>query len=386
MYLLSRSDIAPKYHCRVACLFALLCAWLAAVFCLAPAPLAAADDRFAAGYATAILEREFSLKAPRVTVSNGVMTVRGDELGSVKRDRVLKALSGIQGVVRIEIIEPGAQAPAAVSLSEPQQTEAQPGDEAAEMGELFPRGRLFAPLIADPRWPRFSAAYHYYIDDDELDNVGATSFGETLVFYRDESPVGGLWEIGIQAGVFAIFDLDAESKDLINADYWVGIPLSYRYKDFSALFRLFHQSSHLGDEFLLRNRLNRVNLSYEGTDLKLSYDISDDLRLYAGGGYIFRKEPSDLKPWSVQYGVELRSPRTFLSRTTRPLFAADFKNWEENDWNTDVSVRLGLEFERPTTVSRRFQIMLEYFNGSSPNGQFYNRTIEYMGLGAHFYF
>ena len=44
-----------------------------------------------------------------------------------------------------------------------------------------------------------------------------------------------------------------------------------------------HQSSHVGDEFLLRNRLrNRVNLSYESFDLRLSYEFfRDALRIPA---------------------------------------------------------------------------------------------------------
>jgi hypothetical protein len=31
-------------------------------------------------------------------------------------------------------------------------------------------------------------------------------------------------------------------------------------------------------------------------------------------------------------------------------------------------------------------VLLEYFNGNSPNGQFFDRTIEYFGPGVHFYF
>ena len=41
----------------------------------------------------------------------------------------------------------------------------------------------------------------------------------------------GWWEVGVQAGVFAFFDLDAESTDLVNADYLVGVPLSYEFDD-----------------------------------------------------------------------------------------------------------------------------------------------------------
>jgi hypothetical protein len=44
--------------------------------------------------------------------------------------------------------------------------------------------------------------------------------------------------------------------------------------------RLFHQSSHLGDEFLLRNRVERINLSYESADLKLSYKFFALLRTF----------------------------------------------------------------------------------------------------------
>ncbi len=67
---------------------------------------------------------------------------------------------------------------------------------------------------------------------------------------------------------------------------------------FSAFARIYHQSSHLGDEFLLRTRTNleRINLSYEGDDLRLSYELPYGIRVYGGGGGIFHKEPSSLKP------------------------------------------------------------------------------------------
>ena len=60
------------------------------------------------------------------------------------------------------------------------------------------------------------------------------------------------------------------------------------------MFRLFHQSSHLGDEFLLRTQTQRVNLSYESVDLRFSYEIGDVLRLYGGGGLPLR--PGAVRP------------------------------------------------------------------------------------------
>lgn len=245
--------------------------------------------------------------------------------------------------------------------------------------------RLFDPLIADPRWPHFSISYQYYIDDEELKNVGSTSFGETLPFYRGETSSGGIWQIGIQAAVFAVFDLDAKSKDLINADYTVGIPLSYRKGGISAVTKIYHQSSHLGDEFLLRERVDRINLSYEAIDVKVSYDLRDGVRIYSGAGHIIRKEPEDLKPWSVQYGIELKDPRSYFG-ALGAVAGADFKNREESGWDTDYTLSLGLEIESERTEWNRLHLMLEYFNGHSPNGQFYERNIKYLSLGTHFHF
>lgn len=249
-----------------------------------------------------------------------------------------------------------------------------------------PQGRLFDPLIADPRWPHFSITYQYYIDNEELESVGATSFGETLNLYSGNAFYAGCWQIGIQAAVFAIFDLDAESKDLINADYWVGIPISYRKGNFSSLFRIFHQSSHLGDEYLLRKRVDRVNLSYESLDLKLSYDINNIYRVYAGSGFLFNQDPSDIDKWSAQSGFELKSPKTYLSGLLRPIAGIDLKAWEENDWSIDVSSRIGFQMEGKKTAWQKLQIMLEYLKGHSPNGQFFERSIEFIGIGTHLYF
>jgi hypothetical protein len=254
-----------------------------------------------------------------------------------------------------------------------------------ELG-FMPRGELFTALIADPRWPHFSAAYQYYLDDPDFRNIAAVSFGETFAIYRGQAGPGW-WELGLQAGVFAVFDLDASSFDLINSDYFVAAALAYRYRDFSLLGRFFHQSSHLGDEFLLRQtRPERVNVSYEGVDAKFSYEFwNEALRLYAGAGYLFNRTPEDLDPWSTQAGVEVRSPWPGPQAGWRPIGAVDVQNREENGWATDVSIRAGVEFSG-VLAPRNLQVLLEYFSGHSPNGQFYRNTVDYLGLGLHVHF
>ena len=62
------------------------------------------------------------------------------------------------------------------------------------------------------------------------------------------------------------------------------------------------------------------------------------------------------------------------------------QNYEENDWRADVSARAGIQFESVQVLGRNLQLLVEYFNGYSPNGQFYTEKIEYVGLGVHFHF
>ena len=70
----------------------------------------------------------------------------------------------------------------------------------------------------------------------------------------------------------------------------------------------------------------------------------------------------------------------------RPILAVDLKNYEENNWNTDISARAGVQFDSLNVLGRNLQILAEYFNGYSPSGQFYKEKVEYIGLGAHFHF
>ncbi len=363
------------------------CVGLLILVLLGLAPLATCsarpDDVYIAGYAAAILERQFNVSARSVKVKDGVLTLTAVDLPRSDRPKIISALSTIPGVARVELQEP-QPGPAAAS---PQALA--PAAEAPSVGFL-PVGHLFRPLIADPRWPQFSAAYRYYIDNPDLRNVLAVSFGETLPLYRDhvgERGRWGQWETGLQAGVFSIFDLDSQSFDLMNADFFVGGFAGYRMGNFSALARLFHQSSHLGDELLLRRtRPNRINLSFEGMDAKLSYDLPLGVRAYGGGGYLVDVDPSNLGRGSAQAGVEWRSPRVLWHGWVRPIAGLDLQFREENDWHTDLSLRAGIQFESVSVLSRNLQLLLEYFNGHSFEGQFFRQPVEYLGLGVHFNF
>jgi hypothetical protein len=352
--------------------------WLAAALLFAGASAAADDDGYLAGYAAAIVERDFGLEIVSVEVHERTARVVVDDLDEHLAERVAQTVARIEGIDRVEVFEAGEES---VPLAQEESLDVD--DDDVEALELLPRTELFEPLLADPRQPHFSAAYLWYLDDPELTHVGSATLGETFPLLGG-GVLGGRWELGLLGGVFSIFDLDADSYDLVNADYWVGPTLSTRFEEFSAQLRLYHQSSHLGDEFVLRNRAERVNLSYEGVDLLLSGDPWPWLRLYAGGGVILHDEP-DLHPLSAQAGIELESPWA-LFHALRPIAAFDFASREENDWHEELAAAGGFQLENPSFSKLRVQILFNYFRGNSPNGQFFERRIESMGVGIHLHF
>jgi hypothetical protein len=339
------------------------------------------DDRVVAGYVAAVLERDFGLPAAPVTVHDGRVELVDRDFGPLERQRlaiVLRALPGVREVTFVQP-EPGLAAPAAASTL------------------FLSTGRLFEPLLADPRWPHFFASWHYYLEDrdraagtEPLEQIGAVGFGETLAFARSRGTGALRWEAGLQAGVFAIFDLDRASKDLVNADYTIGPYLAGRHRDTSLLLRLRHQSSHLGDEYVLREQITgsgRVNLSYETVDVVASHELPAGFRPYAGGSYLLAAEPADLESWTLHYGLEWRGQQPFGAGAGMwPVAAVDCKQRQENDWGLDASVRAGVVFEDVGRQSQRLAVLLEWYDGYSPNGQFYTDRVQFLGLGVHFYF
>ncbi len=258
----------------------------------------------------------------------------------------------------------------------------------------FPNDDVFRPLMADPKQPQFFATWQTTRGrtGGTSANIGSVAIGENFGFYTKRQGCNG-WQVSLLTGVFSQFNLDAPSTDLINTDFVVGIPFTWRSENWSTRVRYYHQSSHLGDEFLLGNPgINRLNLSYEEIEAILSYDYRW-ARLYAGGGYLVHREPVRLHRNRAQWGFEVRGPTTPLSMFgtffdglfVTPLFGADFKTFEELDWIINTNVVGGLEWTRDGSF-RRFRLMLNYYHGYNPYGQFFAQKIESVGFGMYLTF
>lgn len=255
----------------------------------------------------------------------------------------------------------------------------------------FPQDQIFCPSVADPKEARsfVSLQRGTFRSLDDPAGHGTTivsvglgdSFG--LIRWGGPAPNEGV-QLDIIGSIFAQFDFGAASKDLINADYLIGLPLTFRRSGFSTRVRVYHQSSHLGDEYLLRSEaLDRENLSFESVEFLASQELGP-LRMYAGGERIFRREPDTLPSKLFHGGAELRTGRAGPIQLVSGL---DLKATDLHDWSPAVSARAGLEVARHGSgdhPSRLVTLMLELYHGPSPYGQFFQDDISYVGVGLHF--
>jgi hypothetical protein len=254
---------------------------------------------------------------------------------------------------------------------------------------LFPQGQLFYPPMASPKEPRTHVTYLLLKLPDDNIHIGSVGFGDSFGLVR--WPGWGekdAWQLSISGAVLAQFNMDA-SSDLINADYIIGLPLSYRNGPWSARARLFHQSSHLGDEFLLTPqrpdlKVTRMNLSFETIELLGAWEW-EGFQFTAGPSYILHTS-SDLKRSSVQAGLDYQSRKPVFKPTMRLFTSILCHAWEETDWNTDVNVKAGINIRSPFAEKRAIQFFGEYYHGNLPFGQFYKLRAEYYGVGINISF
>jgi hypothetical protein len=332
-------------------------------------------DEFLKGYAASILEQglNWSRDSYRLDVVSGAVTITMLKDDPAAREAAIERFNSTEALKGVAIT--------VVSANDGSVKAEGAAAEKTWKTKGLPIGDLFHPLLSDPKQPEFFVSLDRFRSPAELYTMAEAGFGETFGICRLSSDnKGDGLQLSVEASLVARFNMDTPSFNLINADYSVGFPLTYRNGNNSIRLRLYHQSSHLGDEFLLLNpdHPTRINLSFEAVEFLYAREWTG-MRGYIGGEYMVRRDPSDLKPAMAHFGIDGIGSRKFFT-TGRFIAGVDFKSYEQHSWNIDTCVKFGLLFGPPYTGQRRFRLLAEWYRGYDPRGQFYMNRVSYYGL------
>jgi hypothetical protein len=246
-------------------------------------------------------------------------------------------------------------------------------------GELLPAGLLFRPYLAGEKESRFASQWLWENDGQMFWEV---SLGGRV----------GLWRYGSSGPNPEGFQFDMEGAGLVRLspenntdveaiDFRFGLLATWREGPWSAKAGYYHISSHLGDEFLLRNRrFPRLNYVRDSLVTGASYDWSDSIRTYVEAAYAVGHQDGAL-PLEFQYGAEYSSPLT--DSFGGPFAAINGHTREDFDWQTSVNVVTGWQW-RGVNTDHRFRAGVQYYSGPALQYSFAGRNEQLVGCGLWF--
>ncbi len=341
------------------------------------------------GYVQALVDMHFLDSCTQVVVENNVAYLFSLPVDTVLSNAIIEFIKDLPFIASVEICTRSYQE-CCKSYREdrpilPKQKALGTEIVCGKEGVWLPQNTiLFAPLIADPRQVTNSAGIRF--NEKVVGNrVGSAIFGGDFILLRlfDVSRFHGDVDIGIQGGVFSVFDLDHPDSCMVNSDFFVAGLLGFAVDKWSFRLRLWHLSSHLGDEFLLTHPdFPRFNLSDEGIDVFASLHYNPQIRVYGGVGYIISRDLTfPERPLYIEAGAELRP---FGLREgnlhAQPIFAMHFRFWEEQHFGIDQTYILGMEWSKFRDVGRKIRAFVEYHQGFSKEGQFVREPCNYYGF------
>ncbi|MCA9063105.1 MAG: DUF1207 domain-containing protein [Planctomycetaceae bacterium] len=112
------------------------------------------------------------------------------------------------------------------------------------------------------------------------------------------------------------------NADVDATDFCFGVPLTYRQDQWQFKAAFYHLSSHVGDEFHVRNpSFQRINYSRNALVMGTGFFPSPNLRVYGEIEYAFDNDRGS-EPWAFQFGFDL-APSQPTGLRGAPFLAAN---------------------------------------------------------------
>lgn len=266
----------------------------------------------------------------------------------------------------------------------------------------FPQGRYFVRPLASSREPIFalrllgSTVFRERSSPSErppfdfsgqdgldVDIQGEAALGGAVRIWQPFRWNGGGLMLGVQAGVFGRFRLEVPSNDLVASDWIVSLPAEAARGPWSGRLKINHWSSHIGDEMIEGAGAERVDFTSETLEVLGAYQPGW-LRIYAGGGVVFRSSleneiqlgPNFSDDYLMRGGADAQwQPWTRDDVTLNA--ALDLQTSDRTTWASRLSAQVGLTIHDGPRSAR---LLLLFHDGPSPMGQFFLTNERYWGF------
>jgi hypothetical protein len=248
---------------------------------------------------------------------------------------------------------------------------------------VVPEGLIYHSYLAGVKEPRLGTQW---VNEQHQGWLWDSTLGGRVALARygtvGPAMVQG-FEVDVEAAAMLRQDPE-EDLDVVSVDFRAGLPLTFGIGRYQTKLAYYHLSSHLGDEFLLKNPgYPRINYSRDVLVWGHSYYLTDELRAYFEAGWAFYADGGG-KPWELQFGMEY-APVAPTGFQGAPFLAVNAHLRQELNYSGNFTAETGWAW-RGKVGGPLMRLGVIYYNGLSPQYEFYSQFEQQIGLGLWYDF
>ena len=200
-----------------------------------------------------------------------------------------------------------------------------------------------------------------------------------LALRRGPRPV----TLGFGTQVYGRFSLGDRKSALISNDWVVGLNTTAVLGAWTVTGEIYHESSHLGDEYGDRFRASRIDWTREVAAAWLTYGRGP-VRVTGNLSYVLIDELPLKRPGAaLAADFRGRPVGSFLGGQVRPLAGVFFEGTAATSWRISSSAKFGVAVAG-ADGGREIGVALIAHDGLSTQRQFFRRESRYIGAELRF--
>lgn len=264
---------------------------------------------------------------------------------------------------------------------------------------ILPKGHVFQPIYLDPtECQSYGGFFDTWDRGDQFKDYKFRwqfSFGFQKALIKKQVSAEKQWDWAIEVAALTQFGLTKNllaklgnntkntstyESDILNTDYRIGFPLSYKLGDYGIRFNVFHTSTHLGNEYMVIHHIFYFIPdpgNFEQAEALVSRTIGK-FRYYGGSGIV-------ISPGGVRKRISFQLGFQFTKPTSNPRFrwvgGTDIKIWQQNNFLPAINAGAGFEFGKQDDG---IKMLATYYYGNIPYSIYTNILLQWVAVGFYF--